>query len=470
MKRTTLAMATVVLGLLASPREGAGQDANMWRPAVAPAPINSPAPPPGEPVWQPAVYPSPFQPGMMVSPQAQMAAYGTNGASCASQGCASADCASRGGTGQDCGCERDWCREFLADRFGVCGTWGSVEFLHVWAEGRTLPPLITTSPDATPRSSACVLPGATILFGGDRVGDDRQSAGRLTTGVWLDECQTTGVGVRLFAIEGSNAGMLCYSDATGSPICGVPFNNVLTGLPDALLGSYPGEQAGQVRVTTSQDVMTGELFLRALVLRGDGLRVDLLGGYHYAQVSDGVNINTNTTMIDPGGLFPVGTTVDVIDRFDARNDFHGASAGLQGELRHGCWRWHSLTKISFGNMREVLTVSGQTTTFIAGGASTIDANGLFAQTSNIGTFVRDETTFIPELGLGMGYQITDMLELTVGYSAIYWANILAAGDQIDTYVDLSQAGGGPVAARPAINLRDTEFWVQGISLGLNWNY
>ncbi len=434
----------------------------MWRPAVTATPVAAPVVSPAGQVWQPAVYASPFEPTYYPPPAAHYASYGGQ-----AEGCATGGCADRG---DDCCGFSDWCHGFLADRFGVCGTWGGVEFMHAWALGRTLPPLLTTSPNGTLRADAGVLPGATTLFGNERVGDERQSAGRLTFGVWLDECENTGWGFRLFGIEGSNAGLTRFSDATGSPIYGVPFNNVQTGNPDAVLGSFPNELAGTVAITTSQDVLTGETYLRALLLRGSGYRLDLIGGYHYTQVSDGVNVNVNATAIDPGGVFPIGTTIDVVDRFDARNDFHGASGGLQGELRHGCWRLHSLAKVSVGNVHQVLTVSGQTTTHVAGGGSSTDANGLFAQTSNIGTFSRDETTYVPEVALNLGYQLNDCWEFTVGYSFIYWAHVLAAGDQIDTFVDLSQAGGGPAASRPAVNLRDTDFWVQGVSLGLNWNY
>jgi hypothetical protein len=46
-----------------------------------------------------------------------------------------------------------------------------------------------------------------------------------------------------------------------------------------------------------------------------------------------------------------------------------------------------------------------------------------------------------------------------------------AGDQMDTTLDLTQANGGPVGARPLLTgITDTDFWVQGVSLGLNWIY
>lgn len=456
---TRLAAVALVTSTTLSWQSGWAQDPREWRPAVvganaavSPAMVQQDA-------WQPAVF-SPVVPGPVapVSPFAP-ASFGTQATG--SPGCTDPVGSCSACDGEGCViCKPGW----LRDRFGICGLWGNVEFLHIWAQGRTVPPLVTTSPDGTPRGSAGVLPGATILFGGERIGEDRQSAGRLTFGVWLDDCQNTGIATRFFAIEGANDGSFRASDANGSPILGVPFFNVDIGGNDALLASFPNEQTGFIDTRTSQDVMMAESFLRALMLRGNGYRLDLIGGYTYSQVSDGIDQRLNTTIIDPGSIFPIGSNFDFVDRFDAKNDFHGATAGLMGELRHGCWRVHGMGKISFGNMRQVLTVSGVTTVDIPGSGVTTTPGALFSQPSNIGTFVRNETTYIPEAYLGVGYQVNRCMELTAGYSFIYWADVIAAGDQIDTVVDFS---GG---TRPVVNLRDTEFWVQGISLGASWNY
>ncbi len=460
MKRLALP-SSVVIALMAF-GSALGQDPQQWRPAVVPAPGLPPAAPASG--WQPAVYAPIVVPG----PPAHQP-FGTTGfaTGTATTGCTDPVGCSDQKSCTECGGEGCmWCGHgWLRDRFGIHGLWGNVEFLHAWAKGRTLPPLITTSPDGTPRGSAGVLPGATVLFGDERIGTDRQSAGRVTFGVWLDDCENTGVAARFFAIEGANDGTTQVSGPTGSPILGVPFFNVQLSANDAVLAAFPNEQIGFIDARTSQDVLMGEALLRALLLRGNGYRLDLLGGYLYSQVSDGLDLRLNTTTIDPGGIFPVGSNFDFIDRFDARNDFHGGTAGLYGELRHYNWRIHAMGKVSFGNMRQVLTVNGQQTIDIPGGGGPVTApGGIFAQTSNIGTFVRNETTYVPEAYLGIGYQVNRCLELTAGYSFIYWADVITAGDQIDTSIDF--VGG----TRPVVNLRDTDFWVQGISLGASWNY
>jgi len=414
--------------------------------------------PPSPYAWEPAVYgtaPAAYAPTQFAGYSMAIGEGEQSSCSCTDPVGACSDCSCA-----DCGCD-DW----LSERFGVYGLWGSTEYMFAWAQGRRIPALVTTSPDNTPRLAAGVLPNATILFGDDRFGDDLQAAGRVTFGVWFDECENLGAGVRLFAVEGASEGFSQFSNATGLPILGVPFFNVQNNAEDAVLAAFPGELSGGINVNTSQDVINGESFLRALMLRGNGYRVDLIGGYHYSQVSDGLDLIVNTTAIDPAGFFPIGTNFVITDRFDVKNEFHGALGGLMGELRNGRWRIHSLAKISVGNMREAVTVSGTSVSSVPGGGTSVDNFGLFAQNSNIGTFVRDETAYIPEGNLGVGFQCNECLELTVGYTFMYWSNVVLAGDQIDRVVDLS--GVGP---RPAINIRDTDFWVQGVTVGANLSY
>ena len=51
---------------------------------------------------------------------------------------------------------------------GVYSPWVSFEYMSTWLEGRYLPPLVSTSPPGTEG----VVPGATVLFGGEDVSGD----------------------------------------------------------------------------------------------------------------------------------------------------------------------------------------------------------------------------------------------------------------------------------------------------------
>jgi hypothetical protein len=93
--------------------------------------------------------------------------------------------------------------------------------------------------------------------------------------------------------------------------------------------------------------------------------------------------------------------------------------------------------------------------------------GLLAQTSNIGSRSRDRFTILPELGGRVGYQLTHNLKLKLGYTLIFWSNVVRPGDQIDLGVNPNQLppAVGNVPARPEFVFRDTDYWVQGITFG-----
>ena len=80
---------------------------------------------------------------------------------------------------------------------------------------------------------------------------------------------------------------------------------------------------------------------------------------------------------------------------------------------------------------------------------------------------------VPELGVRAGVQVTEHARVFVGYNFLYMSNVVRAGDQIDLRVNPNQLApnnslGGP--ALPAFTPKTTDFWAQGISLGLELRY
>ena len=78
---------------------------------------------------------------------------------------------------------------------------------------------------------------------------------------------------------------------------------------------------------------------------------------------------------------------------------------------------------------------------------------------------------VPEVRVGVGYRLTDCIQVTVGYNLMWWTNVVRAGDQIDLAVNPNQLPPvvGPIAVQ-APGIRDTTMWVQGLSLGVLFNY
>ena len=104
----------------------------------------------------------------------------------------------------------------------------------------------------------------------------------------------------------------------------------------------------------------------------------------------------------------------------------------------------------------------------------IPNSGLLAQPTNVGRTKHSSFAAVPEVGLKIGYQFTDHLRVTVGYDFLYWSRVARPGQQIDTLVNTSQllrqGGAAVVPANPARIFHDTDYWAQGINLGLEFNF
>jgi len=346
----------------------------------------------------------------------------------------------------------------------------SAEYLQWWNKGRYLPPLVTTSPDATPPALAGVLgPGGvetqytSILFGDQNIGSDLQSGGRVTFGTWLDDCASAGIGARLFGVEGHNRGFSGVSDAGGTPILAVPFyatGPVPPAGEDAVQLSLPGLQQGSADVWAENEVFGAQAFLRYMIDAGVNYRLDMLTGYRFTRVNDDVQLNAFSS------LFP--TDFFFRDLFTARNTFHAGEVGLIGEYQVSRWTLGATGTISFGTMEQRVSIDGDNTVQVMGVGSPAPG-GIFAQPTNMGNYKRHVSVWAPEAGVKLSYAMTERLSISVGYTFLYWTRMALAGDQIDRSINFSPfIPGSP--QRPEFRWRDTDFWVQSVDLGFSLNY
>ena len=124
------------------------------------------------------------------------------------------------------------------------GFWGRAEYLAWWVRGAYVPALVTTSPTGTPVGTAGRLPGATILFGDQRINENARSGGRFTLGYWFDPCNQLGIENTFFFIGGQNQGYT--NSSSGSPILARPFYNTDSEEQDSVLLAYPSIAAGGI--------------------------------------------------------------------------------------------------------------------------------------------------------------------------------------------------------------------------------
>ena len=373
---------------------------------------------------------------------------GTSLAGCTSPGCTDPGCTGKGSLP---GCQCSACN----------GTdlWGSAEFLMWWGKGRNVPPLITDGP----------LGGGTLnFFGGDKVGQEMQTGGSLTLGRWLEN--GTGVGIT-FRILDENPATFSTTSAV-NPVIAQPFRNVLAGFAEeAILVASPGIADGSIDAVEQLDYVSTESFIKVRAYECRGYALDFITGYNFHRIDNSIRVHARSTIINRPPI-AAGSMVDTVDIFDTQNQFHGGVMGLTSTVHRGRFTMRSTLKISAGNMRQRLFVDGRTAVTPLAGAVAFDPGGVFALPSNMGTFSRNRWAISPEFQFNLAYAIRDNMEVGIGYNFIWWNRVLLAGDQIDRNLNLSQTGGNPLVgpAFPTTNLRETEFWLQGINLSFFWNY
>jgi Putative beta barrel porin-7 (BBP7) len=346
--------------------------------------------------------------------------------------------------------------------------WIEGEYLLWSTKGDRLPALVTTSPAGTPVAQAGVLglPTTTVLFGDSAVNDGWRSGGRVKAGYWFDRTQTNGIEAQFFALGDENTSFSASSN--GSPILARPFTDAQFG-PSANFVAFPGLVSGSLQVNERSSLLGGGIAWRhTLCTACFGDRLEALVGYRYVRLSDRLSIATNS--LGTGILFG-GSTFASSEQFSSINNFHGVDLGLRGRFVRDAWSLDWVTKVALGVNVNDIAISGlNSITF--GGVTTVFPGALLAQPTNIGSFSQNRFAVVPELNLNLGYQITPQLRAFAGYNLLYMTGVVRSGGTIDTTINTSQFAGGALTgpARPRALFSTTDFWAQGLNVGLSYAF
>jgi hypothetical protein len=375
-------------------------------------------------------------------------------------------------------------------RFGCngCGPFGQgclsglfvrADYLFWDTKGMNLPPLVTTSPDGTPRVDAGVLgeDGTIVLFGDEQVGGDMRSGGRITFGRWFDPCQRLGIEAEYFGLKDESTSFSASSE--GDPILARPFFDTLQGTQSADLIAFPNVIQGTIAIDHLTSFQGAGVRALYNLCCGDGCgmscvtgcpvqtgyRFDVLMGYRFLRLDDRLDIVEDSTSLEstlPGSFF-------IRDHFSSENQFHGWDFGTALHFCKGCWSLDLLSKLAIGNTRSTIAIDGSTI-ITEQGQSQAHQGGILALGSNIGTYQNDDFSVVPELGATVGYQLNPCWRVTLGYTFIYWSKVFRAGDAID--LDVNPNLFPPVEEevddnlRPEFRLICDDFWAQGMNVGL----
>ena len=359
--------------------------------------------------------------------------------------------------------------------FGEPRLWGSVDYMMTWTKGRDLPPLVTTGNQAG--RGRLGEPGTEILFGGERVGQDIRAGGRVGLGLWLDPCENIGIGGRFFLAENDWVPYANVSDGSGSPLFARPFfdTNPLENTQSVLRISDPWRSpllTGRVQAAAANELNNLDAYFRIGLYQCRDRRLDLLTGYQYSEIRDGLAIQHRSRDLFSEFYFA--------DEFVTENTFHGATLGLSGEYEYGPVTLQLMSKVGFGNMRQRVRISGESSQLDFADETLVSYDsGLLAVGSNLGTHSDAVFAVVPEAEIKLRYQVTRHLDIALGYSLLYWTNVALAADQIETgplgapLVNSTQLWDGVLDGpdNPAMpRIRDTGFWAQGMTFGVTFRH
>ena len=286
-----------------------------------------------------------------------------------------------------------------------------------------------------------------MLFGGSDLNHDEFSGGRFTAGYWLNECQTIGIeGSYFFLGSRSNNFTAGSSGAPGSPVLARPFFDVSSGLPNSELIAFPGLSAGSVSVQSPTRLQGGEANLLYNLCCSCpnacdccqpalGYRVDLISGVCYLDLREGLGITENIQVL-PGLARSSLVIVSVPSTSsNTRNQFYGGQLGARAEVWRGGLFVDVTGKVALGDTHQTVDINGSTTITPPGGPAIVLPGGLLALPTNIGHYSRDQFSVVPQVGVNVGYQVTNNLRVLVGYTLLYWSDVVRPGDQIDLGVN-----------------------------------
>lgn len=398
--------------------------------------------------------------------------------------------------------------------------WGSAEYLLWFAKSQPVRfPLVTTS---APSDFGLLGRPSTLVLVGDRdLGYDTISGYRATLGAFFDCDRRYGAEISGFQTETKSNISFFQSTSAGIPTLARPvIDSANVRLPSSLLVSNPNLGFGSILVYSSTRAYGAEisgvtnLFRSVPGCMGKwACSVDFLAGYRYLELDEKLEVSSATTLSVPNtnvpqfvtGAFGVVTqvgnnavptpvnfagiqifspaTVQVIDSFRTRNQLHLAQFGLRGEIRHG---WCSLLysgKFAFGLNHQIVEIDGfsgfsDQTRLASGPAAALGTTigGLLATSTNIGKYNNDEFVYVPEVNLSFALNLTRSITMTTGYNFLYISKVARPGSQINPVVDTSTvpfSGNFGATNRPAgfrNLLAQDDFWLQGVTFGLDFRY
>jgi hypothetical protein len=362
--------------------------------------------------------------------------------------------------------------------------WFSTEYILWWIKDAPMAPLLTTNlnPETLAENPGIVgVPGTAVLFGGDNLEFDPFSGFRANAGIMLTE--TWSIESSGFSLQKKSLGIAALSDPTGLPNFTRPTIGAETGAEEAIfLVSFPGAFAGGIVIDTSTRLWGVEANVAKNLGRGDVFGIDVLGGYRFLGLDEDLTIADSSRVLEGGAGFFLGELITEggylakTDVFDVSNNMHLVQLGARAELSLGKVYILAKARVGLGVNHEVLEINGSSSVLRPDGTTATTPGGLLAVSSNMGRHTNDEFVVVPEVGVNVGFNVTDRLRLFAGYNFLYISDVLRPGEQVNRVINPSLVptnqlfGTNNTLQFPFPSLKSTDFWAHGLNAGIAFRF
>jgi hypothetical protein len=375
---------------------------------------------------------------------------------------------------------------------GSMRLWLDGEYLLWWLRPASVSqPLLTTGPLTNPTSLGSGVLGARgtqVLAGNENLNTGPYSGFRVNGG-WIDCSDTYGVEGSFFYLAQHATTFNFSSGPSGSPLLARPVIDARTGNETVLFVSAPNAFSGNFNVASTTSLLGADGNVLWPAWRGDcydcvRTYFTTLAGFRYLQLRDDLAIMQTSNVLSNGISFfggrPItsGSVLSIQDNIHTLNQFYGGQVGAHAGISWWRFTLNGTGKVAVGTMHETATLTGFTSAIDPTiGLNQTTPGGLLVLSSNSGTYTRNITAVIPEGNLSLSLEITAQLRLTLGYNILYVSDVARPGQLIDrsvnrTLIPSSQvfnpAVPGPRA--PGFSWTGTDFWAQGVNIGISLRF
>lgn len=345
--------------------------------------------------------------------------------------------------------------------------WARADYLLFWVkDGPSNLPLFTTGPESS--FGVPGRPGTVALFGGSGFQFGTTNGMRISAG-WDASPGGFGVLASGFLLERRSTGNKGVASDAGVPLIASPIINPTTGMLTSGVENNPNiVVTGFVAGTTTQ-FWGSDINLALPTMQREAFSIRPIAGFRYLDLFETLRFNTTLFSRLGAGTLVTGSRLDQRGDFDTRSQFFGPQIGAIGEYRRGAWTLLGNFKLATGVSHETVDIRGAESVVAPDGQSRPDTSALYIMPTNAGTYRKNLFAVVPEVGLDAAYDVTENVRLSVGYSFLYWSNVVRPADQIDFVINTAQRFGVP-PPRPIPLFETTDFWVHGVNFGMTLRY